>query len=267
MMIRAVVFALLATAVAFGCEDAVTSRLSDGNEVVKISLSTIDGGSEIRACMRATSTRDPMPTADWYLVSDQEADEYLAAARLHYATSNTRYNLPPVGSYQREAGLSGFEIEFTVSDEQANDAGNRFAVILHGGSECFGSGNACTFETSVHEITRPAAWVLIVLLLIVVLICACIIGCIIYCCRRNSANQQQQQQQQMQNGQEMQQYQVEGQVVQDGQYPPQQQSYLAQGQQQPQAQPGGYPPQQQQQPGGYGHDVDAHPAYPETQQV
>eukprot|EP00672_Neobodo_designis_P023426 CAMPEP_0174826812 /NCGR_PEP_ID=MMETSP1114-20130205/251_1 /TAXON_ID=312471 /ORGANISM="Neobodo designis, Strain CCAP 1951/1" /LENGTH=223 /DNA_ID=CAMNT_0016060379 /DNA_START=66 /DNA_END=737 /DNA_ORIENTATION=- len=182
--------AVVAATLALACDDALQFALRDNNEFTKMSLNAIDGGSTVRACLQIASGRQ----VDWYFTSNAAADQWRQAAFLHYATSNTPYSQPPSVVYQSRLATAGFEHDFDVSSAQAEAAGKDFAVIIHATSQCFGSGNSCTGEASMHMIVARPIWVIIVIVVVIIAVIACIIGCCCYCCRKKPADAPPQQQ-------------------------------------------------------------------------
>lgn len=181
-----VLLACLTTGAAADCADPQVLRLQDGNEAVRINLAELEDDDWVRACLGVGGGR----RVDWYFTSQRAADDWMSRAQLHYATSNQPYSQPPSVVYHSRLDTSGFnELDFEISDEQAADANERFAVIVHSTGDCLGSGNSCVAEASVGKL-GVVPWVIVIVCTVlgVLFCCCCIAGCV-YCCRRRSAEQ------------------------------------------------------------------------------
>ena len=176
-----VLLACLTTGAAADCSDPQTLRLQDGNEAVRINLGALEDDDYVRTCLSVRSGR----RVDWYFTSQRAADDWMSRAQVHYATSNQPYSQPPSVVYHSRLDTSGFnELDFEISDEQAADANERFAVIVHSTGDCLGSGNSCVAEASVGKL-GVVPWVIVIVCTVlgVLFCCCCIAGCV-YCCRR-----------------------------------------------------------------------------------
>jgi hypothetical protein len=236
---------LLAVAT-LACDDARGFRLNSGNQAVRISLNRIKSGETVRACVDVNVGR----RVDWYFTSYAASRDWMTIAAIHYAFSpNTPFNQPPSVVYQSRIATSGFTLEFDVSDSQASNANEEFAIIIHATSDCLG-GNECVVAAAQHLLEANSIVVLIIVIVICVAICFGIAGCVYCCCFRNRDQQQPGTVQQAPaqgivvntaDGTEMQQMQQ-----QPAAYPPQlQYGQYPQHQHYQQQSPQGYPPQQQ----------------------